>query len=73
MEIYDQGELSCGEAEEIIQLSQPTVSHHLKLLGESGLIRTEKKSRHLMMFPNYPEMENFMNLFQSLVNQKKAT
>jgi len=66
LEIYQRGELSCVEAEEITQLSQPTVSHHLKLLAESGLIRTEKHSRHLQLFPNSQSIEELMELFGEL-------
>ena len=67
MEIYQRGELSCVEAEEITRLSQPTVSHHLKLLTESGLIRSEKRSRHLQLFPNVPAIEQYLDLFGELM------
>ncbi|MCF7802560.1 MAG: metalloregulator ArsR/SmtB family transcription factor [Candidatus Marinimicrobia bacterium] len=70
LEIYERGELSCEKAEELTQLSQPTVSHHLKLLGESGLIHTEKQSRHLLLSPNVPGIEQFMELFEDLLDAK---
>lgn len=70
IEIYQRGELSCFEAEEITHLSQPTVSHHLKLLADSGLIRTEKQSRHLQLFPNNRAIEELMELFNEIVAVK---
>jgi DNA-binding transcriptional ArsR family regulator len=33
-EIARKGRISCGDAEKIAELSQPTVSHHLKILTE---------------------------------------
>ena len=36
----------CGcDFEELLGLSQPTVSHHMRLLVESGLVRAEKRGR----------------------------
>ena len=45
--ISDKG--GCGECsalQEIIGLAQPSVSHHVKILLESGLIRAEKEGRN---------------------------
>jgi ArsR family transcriptional regulator, arsenate/arsenite/antimonite-responsive transcriptional repressor len=36
----------CGcDFEELLGLSQPTVSHHLRLLVDAGLVRAEKRGR----------------------------
>ena len=37
------GELCACEIEEHFDLSQPTMSHHLKLLREAGLVTSEKR------------------------------
>lgn len=37
------GELCANEIEQHFELSQPTISHHLKLLRGAGLIRSEKR------------------------------
>jgi ArsR family transcriptional regulator len=44
-EIAEAGELSCGEVAERFDVSQPTISHHLKILVDAGLLvqRTEGK------------------------------
>ncbi len=36
------GELSCGELVERCAVSQPTVSHHLKVLSEARLLRVRQ-------------------------------
>jgi DNA-binding transcriptional ArsR family regulator len=45
-QIATAGELSCGQVAERFALSQPTISHHLKLLGEAGVIRIRNEGQH---------------------------
>jgi ArsR family transcriptional regulator len=45
-EIAEAGELSCGQVGERFHLSQPTVSHHLKILGDAGLILVREDGQH---------------------------
>jgi DNA-binding transcriptional ArsR family regulator len=47
-EIAEAGELSCGQVAERFDVSQPTISHHLKILVDSGLLvqRAEGKQHY---------------------------
>ena len=45
-EIAAAGELSCGQLGERFPLAQPTISHHLKLLSDSGVILLRKEAQH---------------------------
>jgi len=45
-EIAAAGELSCSQLGECFTLSQPTVSHHLKILGDAGLLVVRHKAQH---------------------------
>ena len=38
--------LSCGEVETCIEVSQSTVSHHIRILHDSGLITIERQGQH---------------------------
>jgi ArsR family transcriptional regulator len=40
------GEMSCGQIAELFDLSQPTISHHLKLLGDSGVLKIRHDAKH---------------------------
>jgi ArsR family transcriptional regulator len=40
------GELSCGQIAELFDLSQPTISHHLKLLGDAGVLKIRHDAKH---------------------------
>ena len=48
-----------GDAVSLLGLSQPTVSHHLKVLERSGLIRVEKRGQWTCFFPNEQAIERF--------------
>ena len=39
------GSIQCSQITHIIDLAQPSVSHHIKTLTEAGLIETEKEGR----------------------------
>ena len=56
--------LTCTDAEEIAGLSQPTVSHHIKILVDADLLITEKNGRCLIMSVN----EKTLNEFSTLIS-----
>ena len=45
-EIAAAGELSCGEVAERFDVSQPTISHHLKILLQAGLLVQRTEGKH---------------------------
>ena len=45
-EIAAAGELSCGQLTERFDVSQPTISHHLKLLQDAGLLVQRTEGKH---------------------------
>jgi ArsR family transcriptional regulator len=45
-EISQAGELSCGAVAERFDVSQPTISHHLKILLEAGLLVQRIEGKH---------------------------
>jgi ArsR family transcriptional regulator len=45
-EIAVAGELSCGEVAERFDVSQPTISHHLKILLQAGLLVQRTEGKH---------------------------
>ena len=58
-EISEGKSITCGEAEQIVHLSQPTVSHHLKILFEAGLLNTRKNGRHVILSVNRKMLDDF--------------
>jgi DNA-binding transcriptional ArsR family regulator len=45
-EIAEAGELSCGEVAARFDVSQPTISHHLKILMDAGLLVQRTEGKH---------------------------
>lgn len=48
-EIAAAGELSCGQVGDRFRLAQPTVSHHLKILADAGVIQVRREAQHAYM------------------------
>lgn len=53
------GSLVCGDLQGFLELSQPTVSHHVKILSESGVIQTRKEGRCLRLSLNQEALVEF--------------
>lgn len=68
--IAAKGSISCGDVEKVVKLSQPAVSHHLKILTEAGLLDTEKNGRHVIMSVNKKTLETFSLLLSNSINSK---
>jgi DNA-binding transcriptional ArsR family regulator len=45
-EIAAAGELSCGQVADLFDVSQPTISHHLKILTEAGVLTVRNEGKH---------------------------
>ena len=69
-EISAKGSISCGDAEKIAELSQPTVSHHLKILTDAGLLNAEKDGRHVIISVNKKALEDFKSLISDSISKK---
>jgi len=65
-EICKRGIITCADAEEITGLSQPTTSHHIKILIDAGLVDGKKNGRHLDMSINKTHFESISKILKSL-------
>jgi ArsR family transcriptional regulator len=46
------GELSCGQVKSLFNLSQPTISHHLRILADAGVILVREAGQHRFISAN---------------------
>jgi DNA-binding transcriptional ArsR family regulator len=51
-EIAAAGELSCGQVVGHFNLSQPTISHHLRILADAGVIAVREEGQHRFISVN---------------------
>lgn len=58
-EIAKRGTIGCGEAGKFATLSQPTISHHIKILIDAGLVVAQKEGRHVRISVNTKALEAF--------------
>jgi len=61
-EILRMKSITCHEAEKVDHLSQPTISHHLKVLFEAGLLHAEKDGRFGIVSVNKEALKAFGEL-----------
>ena len=65
-ELSKKEKITCSEAGEIADLSQPTMSHHIKILADAGLLLTEKHGRHVSIRVNQQELKKFTHLLNDI-------
>jgi|SRR5690349_5272173 len=58
----------CSEIHDIIDLAQPSISHHVKILSEAGLIEAEKEGRQFKYTLNVSVLDGYMKFLQKLKN-----
>ena len=61
-EIAAGGELCCGEVAERFDVTQPTISHHLKVLCAAGVLSVRCQGKHRFISVNQPLLSNLANL-----------
>jgi len=69
--LSDQG--GCGECsslQDVIDLAQPSISHHVKILVDSGLIDGEKEGRNYRYTLNHPVMNDYIDSLRRLEGAK---
>ncbi|MET0242361.1 MAG: metalloregulator ArsR/SmtB family transcription factor [Flavitalea sp.] len=57
----------CSDIQNVVDLAQPSISHHIKILVESGLIEPEKEGRN----HKYTMSEEVLDQYIGMLNQLK--
>lgn len=58
----------CAEIQDVIDLAQPSISHHVKILTEAGLIDAEKEGRYFKYSLNVAVLDDYLKFLQKLKN-----
>lgn len=59
--ISEKGEIACKEITSMFNLTQPTISHHLKVLMESGMIDFRKEGQWSYFFVNREVLDKYVS------------
>jgi ArsR family transcriptional regulator, arsenate/arsenite/antimonite-responsive transcriptional repressor len=65
-EIARQGSINCTQAQQLTNLAQPSVSHHIRQLTDAELVDTEKRGREVNLILNHDKMDEFLSAFGTL-------
>jgi ArsR family transcriptional regulator, arsenate/arsenite/antimonite-responsive transcriptional repressor len=71
---YLSGKGGCGECsalQDVIDLAQPSISHHVKILVESGLIGGEKEGRNYSYTINGSVLNDYIDAVRKLEGTKQ--
>ncbi|MCL8206706.1 MAG: autorepressor SdpR family transcription factor [Actinomycetia bacterium] len=60
LELLRRGELSAGEIGRHFSASQPTISRHLAVLRDAGLIRDERRGTHVVYRLNTTVLQEWL-------------
>lgn len=60
--ISEKGEIACKEITSYFNLTQPTISHHLKVLMDSGLVDVRREGQWGYFSVNKSAISKFSNL-----------
>lgn len=57
LKMLQEGEMSVGEIVEVFPMSQPTISHHLNILKNVGLVSSRKEGKQVFYSINQDNVE----------------
>jgi ArsR family transcriptional regulator, arsenate/arsenite/antimonite-responsive transcriptional repressor len=66
------GELSCGQIHALFDLSQPTISHHLKILADAGVIVVREAGQHRFISVNLDLLHEIADVLPISVDSTAA-
>jgi ArsR family transcriptional regulator len=58
--------LYCVDLNEMLNLAQPSIAHHLKLLLESELVTSDKEGRNVRYYLNNKLMDEYIRFIEGL-------
>lgn len=66
-EVSKRGTMTCSEVQKLSGLSQPTTSHNIKQLAESGLITIEREGKYNILSINREKVADLSKFFIDVV------
>jgi ArsR family transcriptional regulator len=66
--IARQGCVGCCQMQEVVALAQPSVSHHVKVLADAGLVHADKAGRNVNLSLNREQVQALIDFLTGLKN-----
>ena len=61
-------EIYCTKLSDMLPVTQPAISHHLKILGEADLIKGRKEGQHLHLSINRPVLKEYTRYLKTTLS-----
>lgn len=71
--ISSRDSMNCGELVSLRGVTPATISHHLKVLAEAGLIESKREGQFVYSSANPKTLAEYTRALTSLANPKKKT
>lgn len=70
LKLLKERDLTAGEIADEFDISKPSISHHLNLLKQSGLVLDERQGQFIYYSLNMTVFHEVMGWFSELLNRK---
>jgi ArsR family transcriptional regulator len=70
LKLLRERDLTAGEIADAFDISKPSISHHLNLLKQSGLVLDERQGQFIYYSLNMTVFQEVMSWFSDLLNRK---
>lgn len=71
LELLRQGDLTAGEIADQFSISQPSVSHHLSLLKQAGLVECERRGQYIVYSLNSTVFQDLFTWLTGLLSREE--
>ena len=71
LELLQQGDLTAGEIADQFQISKPSISHHLDLLKQAGLVEASKQGQFIYYSLNTTVVDELVKWVLKFKTKKK--
>jgi ArsR family transcriptional regulator len=71
LELLREGDLAAGEIADQFSISQPSVSHHLSLLKQAGLVECERRGQYMVYSLNSTVFQELLTWLTGLLPMKE--
>jgi ArsR family transcriptional regulator len=71
LELLKKTDMTAGEIAEQFNISKPSISHHLDLLKQAGLVQSEKQGQFICYSLNTTVMDEIVKWFVGFKTKKK--
>lgn len=69
IQLLKENDMTAGEIAEHFEMTKPSISHHLNMLKQAGLVSDERKGQNIYYSLNVTVFEEVMNWFFSITGK----